>query len=298
MMMYYVVYQNSVQGLAMVKKVFYHFIILFTLFYSCNNKNNKVDDTNIVAIIDDEYLFKKDIVKLLPKNVSSRDSAIIVSNFVDSWLAERLFYEEATKKLKDSSDIVEKVNNYRRELYIHYFVENNVISDIDYNISEEEIKDYYTSHLEDYVLSTNYVKLHYLTMDSKINSYFEVLDKVKNSGLEDELMLKDYCIGTTRKVYFINKWIELEQFLNSVNYSGNISEYDLPQISMLDFVNKELRYIVKIDEYIVKGTNSPLDFVKDDIIQIIINNRKRDKYIRVKNNLIENAVNSGKVILK
>ncbi len=52
----------------------------------------------------------------------------------------------------------------------------------------------------------------------------DVIEKLRSTDLDDEEMLKDYCIGTTRKVYFVKDWTDLHQFLRSIKYyhSGKV----------------------------------------------------------------------------
>ncbi|MDR2009156.1 MAG: hypothetical protein LBQ22_01570 [Bacteroidales bacterium] len=281
----------------MIKKIFISFFILLLLFViSCGKKDSLVVNDEIVASIGNEYLFRKDIIKLLPDNVTPEDSAVIINNYIEEWLVERLIYQEALQNLEDTAGISDKIKNYHRQLYTYYYIDQ--ILNTDYKITEEEINEYYQNNLEDYVLKSTCVKAHYLIMDANVSSYYDVLEKVWTSTLADEEALKDYCKGTNKKVYFIKEWMPIKEFFNLIHYTSQILDHELSYISVLDYVEGDKRFIVKIDDYILKGQSSPLDFVREDIIQIIINNRKRDKYIRMKNNLVEEAVKSGVIILK
>jgi len=270
--------------------------LLFVL--ACGKKEISDNDKSILVSLNGENLYIQDVIKLLPLNCSSEDSAAFVNDYIYSWVSERLLYTEAKVKLTDTSFIVKKINDYRKQLYIHYYKENCIYPEVNTEISLEEITEYYNKHLAEYVLETSYVKAHYLTMDSKVIQHSDEWEKIHNNGLEDKKYLQDYCIGTGRKVYFIEEWTEIRNFLDIINYSGEFSEYDIANKNDLIYINGELRYIVKIDEYKGPGDYMPLDLITPEIIQIIMNNRKKDKLVQVTNELVNKAKEEGTLIIK
>jgi len=271
---------------------------IFLVLISCKNKEEVKIDKDVIAAVNGEYLYKKDIVKIMPKFISSEDSVKYVSEYVNHWVADRVIFAEATETLTDTSMIEEKVKQYRQQLYVYYYIDKFVYNDVSYSISEEEIQDYYNKHLQDYVLAKTYVKVHYMTMAADVYTYYQEREKIFNSEPEDIEELKDYCIGTGRKVYFIEEWTELGDFLHEVKLNGKFDANELLFKSTFEHISGELRYLIKYDDYKTIGDYMPLEIAKNDIITIIINNRKRDKLIQKQNELIEKGLNSGAVTLK
>jgi hypothetical protein len=279
-----------------IKGLFYILIFALALF-SCKSKPNAETDSEIVATVNEENLYKKDIVASMPVFQSKEDSLAFVKDFVDSWVAERLLYAEAKIRIQDTTNIVKKINDYRRQLYIHYYKESVVYADIKNDVSHEEIEEYYNKNLSEYVLATSYVKAHYMTMDAKVTTYSDEFETLNRSKAEDKKLLKDYCLGTGRKVYFIEEWTEIRNFLDLINYSGEFSESELGSRNILDYINGDLRYLVKIDEYRVKGDYLPLELAIPEITQIIVNKRKEDKINQVKKDLRTKAENDGSLLI-
>jgi hypothetical protein len=60
-------------------------------------------------------------------------------------------------------------------------------------------------------------------MDAKVNAYSDEFETLSRSKAEDKKLLKDYCLGTGRKVYFVEEWTEIRNFLDLINYSGEFS---------------------------------------------------------------------------
>ena len=269
-------------------------IVFISIFiFSCKNKSENSVDKNAIATVNGQSLYQKDIVSILPKHISSEDSAEYVSKYINQWVANLVLYAEAKETLMDTSIIEEKIKQYRQQLYVYYYIEKFI-----YIISEQEINDYYNKHLQDYVLAKTYVKAHYMTMNANVYTYYQERDKLFNSSLEDKEILQDFCIGTGRKVYFVEEWTELGDFLNEVKYFEKFDANELLFKSTYEHIAGKLRYLIKYDDYKTIGDYMPLEIAKEDIVTIIINNRKRNKIIQKQNELIEKGIKSGSVILK
>lgn len=284
-------------SVSLIFKVMFLFVFI-PFFVACGHKDAAKGEKDVLVSLNDEKLYLQDVIKLIPLNCLSEDSATFVNDYIYSWVSERLLYEDAKNKLNDTSLIVKKINDYRRQLYIYYYKENLIYSDINTEVSVEEINEYYNKHLDDYVLETTYVKAHYLTMDAKVLTHSDEWEKIQNTSIVDEKLLKDYCVGTGRRVYFIEEWTEIRDFLDIINYSGEFSEYNIGNSNGLDYINGDLRYIVKIDEFRTKGDYMPIELISPQITQILINKKKEEKITQVKKELIENAKKEGTLIIK
>ncbi len=267
------------------------------LLFSCGGSSDSAIEKDVLAVYDGEKLYIQDVIKVFPKFENAEDSIAFVKDYVDSWLADKVLYSEAKKALTDTALIVSKINNYRQQLYVYYYKERVIFADIKTEVTKEEIEAYYNKHLTDYVLATSYVKAHYLTMDADVDTYSDEWEKLRNSNAVDKKALKDYCIGTSRKVYYIEEWTEIRNFLDIINYSGEFQESSLGGQNVLDYKNGDLRYLVKIDEYRTVGDYLPVEMAIPEITQIIINNRKEEKLVQVKKELMTSALSEGTVII-
>lgn len=64
---------------------------------------------------------------------------------------------------------------------------------------------------------------------------------------------------------------------------------------MIKLVDSNLVYAIKINELKIREDIPPLDFVKDDIKEIIINNRKSILLHSIRNNIFTDAKNNNKI---
>ncbi|HPD24523.1 MAG TPA: hypothetical protein P5312_09315 [Bacteroidales bacterium] len=277
-----------------MKKIILFLVIISIVAISCK-KSSKTEDAEILVEAYGDVLTRNQLNAAIPKNLSTKDSTAFAKMYIENWLAERLIFNFAKEKIKDTIEIHKKVEDYRRSLYVSKYEKDFIYSQVDEKVSVEEIEKYYNNHLNDYVLSNTYVKAFYLTMNADINVYYEVLNKVSTSGLKDKKALIEYCVGADREVFFFEEFIELREFLSIINYKGNFDDADLLSRNVLDFVVDKKRYIVKFDEYYIKGQVMPFELAKPLIYKKIINKRRETERTKFVSELMNNAKELGKI---
>ncbi len=136
-----------------------------------------------------------------------------------------------------------------------------------------------------------------MTIPPQITRYYEIFDKLRKSDLDSEQELGDYCDGPDKNVYFVKDWVELNDFLKLINFSGSLEPYELKYKNTLDYIRDTLHYLVKIDDYVVPGDLLPIELAKPQIIQIIMNKRRHDKYIQGKKELLNKYKSDGNITI-
>lgn len=270
-------------------------IILLCTIWSCSEKAAPVQE-KIIARIDDKELTETELANAIFPYASSEDSAKLADEYIDNWLAEKIMYREAERLLTDTTEIADKIDKYRSQLYVHEYCEKYIYSNVNMTVTEKEINEYYDSHLNDYVINTTYVKAHYITISPKITSYYTFLEKLRHTDLDSENELSDFCSSDDRTSCFFKDWIEINDFIKITNYPSNITPEELKYKNTLDYIHDTLRYLVKIDDYIVPGDLLPIELAKSKIIQIIMNKRRHDKYIQAKEDLLSKYKHNNKDI--
>ena len=262
-------------------------ILLAFLLFSCNKKSDSIVEEKYVASIGHEKLYEKELMQAIGTYADATDSAKLADKYIDGWLTERVMYNEAMKLMTDTAEISKKIMQYRRQIYSHEYCNKYIYSNVNMNITEKEITEYYDKHLNDYVINTTYVKAHYMTIPPQITRYYEIYDKLRKSDLDSEQELADYCDGPDKNVYFVKDWVELSDFIKLINYNSTIEPHELKYKNTLDYIRDTLHYLVKIDDYIIPGDLLPIELAKPQIIQIIMNKRRHDKYIQSKKELLK-----------
>ena len=131
-------------------------LILALLLVVVCGCTNKTDDSRLVAQVYDHKLYVDDIESLVDKNLSSDDSAAIVSHYVDQWIMQMAVLSKAEKNIK--TDFSAELQNYKNSLTTHAYEQKIVDQMLDTIISDQEVVSYYEAHPDDFQLTSSIVK--------------------------------------------------------------------------------------------------------------------------------------------
>lgn len=279
----------------------YNYLIIITLlllFSFCACSYEEIEEKDALAQVYNSKLYIDDIVKFMPEDTTEEDSILFINDFIDDWINHHLLYVAAIQNLRDTTIIVKKIHDYRQQLYIHNYLRQYLEDNVDFTVDNEEIIDYYNNNLQDFVLNETFVKAHYLTMSALAGTYYLERNMVMETEAGDHDKLLNFCDGTGRRVYFHDEWIKFSDFLNKINYQETYNVERLKFESLIENVDFNLRYLAKINDYKLKGDHAPIEIIENDIVDIIINKRKRDLTEQIKTELRLEAERNSYVSVK
>ncbi len=145
-------------------------IVSFILILSCGKNVNKKD---YIARVENEYLLKQE--------VAGMDSNFVRS-YIDVWVRNNLIYNEAIQKGYKSDERIERmVDEFRKSLIVKNFLQNEILKNAE-NISDEELRQFYEKHQDEFILDRQVVKIGYVKLNSRTeaNSLRSKLQRVKD----------------------------------------------------------------------------------------------------------------------
>ncbi|MCM8806892.1 MAG: peptidyl-prolyl cis-trans isomerase [Candidatus Omnitrophica bacterium] len=137
------------------------------------------------------------------KEYSLIDPKIVIDDYINQIL---LFQYAKKYERKLRKKIESKMKNYYMEILTHEFVENILANKI--KITEDEIKNYYNSHLEEFVVPER-VQISEIVVSTKEKAD-EILERLKN-GESFEKIAETESISSTREKRGEIGWIEVEK---------------------------------------------------------------------------------------
>ncbi|MCM8804344.1 MAG: peptidylprolyl isomerase [Candidatus Omnitrophica bacterium] len=162
-----------------------------------------------VAVVNGYKITIDDIVEKIKSSPESyREYAFIdTKGVVDDYINQILLFQYAKKfERKLKKDIEKKIKNYYMEVLTQIFVENILANEI--KISDEEISNYYNTHLNEFVIPER-VQLYEIVVDSKEKAN-EILNRLK-LGESFERIAETESIASTRERKGEIGWIEVEK---------------------------------------------------------------------------------------
>lgn len=274
-------------------------IVLIGLFlYNCEfirMKNERAETENVrkvVARVHNSFLYQDELIGIIPTGTISEDSVARVTAYVNSWIRKQLVINEAMKNIDiNEAEVERKVLDYRYSLigyeYQNYYIKKN----LDDSVSDKEIEVYYKERLDNFILKQNIIQGTYIKVPKEAPRTKRVKELMYSKKEKEIAELKSYCLSFSAAYHLADSsWIEFDklavnsplaeipnkiQFLRSYNYYETSDD--------------EFLYFLKIDAYKILDNVSPLEFVKEDIRNIILNKRKVELARKLEDDVYENA---------
>ncbi len=270
------------------------YVFLFSACDLIKMKDEAVKEAGVspVARVHDQYLYPNDLEGIALGDMSKEDSIARVEGFINSWIRKQLLIHEAAEKIQfNEADLERKILDYRYSLmgyeYQSYYINEN----LDTDISAEEIANYYEENKDNFLLKQNIIRCKYVKLSKNAPKPERVARWIRSNKPQDEEELNSYCLSFAN-TYHLNDsaWIEFDEVIknspmaeipNKVQFLRN-NRYN--QTS-----DEEYLYYLNIEEYKISDNISPLEFVEEDIRNIILNKRKVQLAERLEDEVYEQA---------
>ena len=253
------------------------FISILILLNSCHFFDKKKEDREVARVFD-QHLFASDISGIIPPKTSAKDSAEIISNFINNWVKEKVLLHKATENLSsDKIDFTKKLDDYKNSLIIYTYETELIRQKVDTNVSEKEIVQYYEKNKDDFSLKDNIVKVNYVKLAS--NASISNINLVKQYLKSDNPKYKESLLNFCQKYavnYFLDdeSWLLFNDLLKEIPIQTYNQENYLQNNRYIEIKDSLYSYFLNIKGFRIKESLSPINFEKDNIKKIIINKRK------------------------
>ena len=249
-------------------------IAVFILSVSCQRH---LSQQIPAARVFETFLYQSEISDFIPKGTTQEDSTLMAQNYIRNWVTQKLLLHKAIENLsiEETSYTQKQVEDYRTSLLIHQYKQKLIAQRLIDDISDEEIKKYYTKHENNFVLATPIVKAVFFILPKNATNLKEVKKWFKSDKAPDQENLEDYCLTHARKYdKFQNKWIEAKYLLNLIPGDYTILRKNILTQKDIQEEDKENYYFLKIKEIRNTQTIAPWEYVREEITLILKNKKK------------------------
>ena len=274
-------------------------IIIFGLWLTgCDSKSDPNAGKEEIASYGDIPLFREELDYFLPQWENQGDSARLADRFIEDWMQAQAIAERARNLIGSSleEEVIYKRNDFERSLIEFKLSQYLIQNQLDTDIKDAEIRNYYTKHPDKFISQTDYY------------AHFFVKTKIANPSREVGWMR-----ATDREtIGQLKKWSEENatefkldsSFVTLTNITSVLegSRLNLPYIrkgSVYTFSvsEDENKYFVmfKLLKEVKQGELMPLSTCREIIKDILLNQRKNRLVETTKEELLKNAKSSGKV---
>lgn len=275
-------------------KQFFYIAIILSVFQSCDYFKSTGEE-DAIARVNEVYLFKDDLKKALPENLSAEDSTIFTNNFINQWATQQLLVQGAEVNLSDKK--LEKfdrlVQQYKNDLYSKAYLEALVAKNLDTVVSFEAASTYYESNKEAFKLNENLIKFRYINVDPNRLDLEDVKKKFKRFNTQDKKELDSIAIQFRSFTLNDSVWIRLDQAINKIPVVTIENKDELLKKSNFIQLKDSLGlYLMQINDVLLRNSTAPLEYVKPTINQIVINKRKLELIKQLEKDIKKDAINN------
>lgn len=264
------------------------------LLFGCGPQ--KAPDGKAVAKVGSSELYMQDVASVIPDNIGQDDSIMMAEDYIKKWIKQELLLQKAEENLSDADkDVSKQLEEYRKSLILYRYKNALMKQRMDTTVTDEEISDYYDENSEKFVLNKNIVKAIFIKVPEDFANPDVLKEMCNDTSTEGIIELRDYCLQYA-KVFdiFTERWVDFQLVAKNIPQTIDNPEEFLQNNQMIEHTDDDYYYLVSIQDYILKNEKAPLEYVEDNIKNLILNRRKIDFLKELENNIYAEGIEKNK----
>lgn len=231
----------------------------------------------------------EDITAAIPPGISEKDSSEMADKYIKNWIDDILLYKKAEGNIPDNDKIDELVKSYRKSLITHSYIEQIVGQEVESNISDNEIEEYYNKNNGIFLAREPYIKGLFIKLPKSASGVSQVRQWYKDSSERSIDKLEKYGLrNAVDYEYFYDRWrpfneIMLRLPVKDVDKSRYMKEKNI------EVSDSAFYYFLHVDEFLGQGEVLPLEYAGNDIKEILMNEKRVEFISRMKKDLYNEA---------
>lgn len=275
----------------------YWWLLVPIIFSSCEFFKPKETSTEPpIAKAMDNYLYASDMEGLFPANIPEDDSVKRAEKYIEDWIKKQLMISRSSEAIDfNEAEIERKVLDYRYALMVHSFEKKYIDENLDRVVSQEDINKYYEDKSDNFLLKQNIIKCIYVQTPKNspnLNQFRRNFRAYPESNRDD---LFSYVTQFATKSFLEDTtWIIFDDLIlgTPLESLDNKNQF-LSRNSYSETSDEEEIYFIKIFDFKISDEVSPLEFIRDDIENIIINKRKISLKKELEEKIYDEAENNN-----
>jgi hypothetical protein len=256
-----------------------------------------VQDNEVVAKVGKHKLYASELSRFIPDGISAVDSTKLALSYINTWTTDLIFMDTAEKELsKEARDVSDELEDYKRSLLKYRYEQQYVNQKLDTSLTSAQIKEYYDAHPDMFTLSAPIIKAHFIRLPK---GYEHTTELKKMIASVDEGSYGDSLVFSSAITYsdFDKKWVPVVYVARECG--TEVSEV-ISGIHNKYFENVDANgntNIVYVSDMVNSGQLAPIDYVSNQIKDILLSVRKQDLLSGLERDLIEKARSNGDLVI-
>lgn len=257
------------------------FILLLATIGACDffrfkSEGNDEED-RIIASVGNQNLHLSELSFIKSESKSEEDSANIAERYVQSWVRKQLLIKEAGKSMAfDEAEINRKLLDYKYALMVYEFEKKYVAENLNNDVSQQEIEDYYQVNKVNFSLKEIIVRVNFVKIEKESPQNRQIERLLRSQNQKDKESFKALAVSAGANHFLEDStWVRLDDIIIETPLSNHPNKVELVRNNKHVITDDDrYRYYFRILEYKLQEQVPPLEFVRDEITKILINKRR------------------------
>lgn len=264
------------------------------LLSACTPRADHGDRTPL-AEVDGTVLYADELARVMPVGLSSTDSTAFADDYIRHWMENTLLAHKAEQNIPDDGLIERRVEAYRQALIVNSYQQQLLEQKLSSEVSDEEMQAFYNQHTDLFVLKEPAIKGIFIKVPrtaSGLANLRKWYDQNDDASLEK---IEKYCFAhAVIYEYFYDHWIPLSTLDGKLPIDSSTLPAHLDKSGNYEAEDDEFCYLLHVESTTPIGHTKPFDLAKAQISSLIVNYRQVEFMNRVKEDLYNQARESGK----
>lgn len=261
------------------------YLFLIWVVFSITGCSQKKEP--LLAKVYDDYLYLSNVEGIIPHGSSQEDSTHILNHYVENWVRDKLFENEAKKRISEKDKIERQVKEYRASLINHAYESLIIKEQLDSNLDEEELEVFYEKNKTAFKLEYPLIKCNFIKIAKNKPQVKAIKELWKSSKEGDQEELKRIC-AQSAELYMLNDtlWNNGSEILLQLP-KGKVSIGELSSKKEFGLEDDGNMYLLKILKWMPAGETAPFNYAKSRISDIFLLQRKKEVIEKIKDKIFE-----------
>jgi hypothetical protein len=250
-----------------------------------------------IARVGDEYLYKNDVIDLIPQGTSKEDSLQIIRTYIERWATQKLLTDvsEINLSANQKAEFDKLVSQYKIDLYTKAYLEQIIKTSIDTIVTNEEIKKYYDENKSNFRTNTLLAKLRYIKVPKEHQKFKVIKEKFFNPKKSDKPFWDTYLVQLNSAAMNDSVWVDLNQIYQKVSFvtPENYTQY-IQAGKSFEYTEGDNVSFLKVNAVLGQNQESPLSYIEPTIRQLILNKRKLEYIKKIEKEITDDALKNNK----
>lgn len=273
-------------------------ILLAILLTGCMNRSKKNGEIPVAKVYD-KILFESQLQDIVPPDLSAEDSVLIVKNHLEKWVRNQLLLFQAEQYLApEEKNVARQIEDYRTSLLIFKYEQNYINEKLDTLIKDKNIEDYYNNYSSNFILNNNLAKGIFIQVSRSAPEIYKIRSWYRSNNPDHFQQMEQYCYDYATKFdYFEENWKNFNDIVKIMPALYTSPENILRYRKNYEVKDSTYYYFLKISDFRLEGSVTPLELVREDIRSILLNKRKIQLIQELEANIYNDALNRGNFII-